>query len=80
MVARICFVVFAGILLGACATSPQGRILMGVPSSVSAIHSEMGMRLNLASTADIPSPCVGMECGLNRAFDQMVRRPASCFP
>jgi Zn-dependent protease with chaperone function len=47
---------------------------VAVPSSVSAVHSEMGMRLNLASTADTLSPCVGVECKLDRAFDQRVQR------
>jgi len=74
MITRIWFVVLASILLGACATSPQGRMQVAVPSSVSAVHSEMGMRLNLISAVDIPSPCVGVECRLDRAFDQRVLR------
>lgn len=74
MIARIWFVVLASIFLGACTTSPQGRMQVAVPSTVSAVHSEMGMRLNLASAADIPSPCVGGECRLDRAFDQRVLR------
>lgn len=74
MIARVWFVVLASILLGACATSPQGRMQVTVPSSVSAVHSEMGMRLNLISAVDISSPCVGVECRLDRAFDQRVLR------
>jgi len=74
MVARVWFVVFASMLLGACATSPQGRMQVTVPSSVSAVHSEMGMRLNLISAVDISSSCVGVECRLDRAFDQRVLR------
>ncbi|MDP2879504.1 MAG: M48 family metalloprotease [Sulfuricella sp.] len=74
MITRVWFVVLAGMLLGACATSPQGRMQVTVPSSVSAVHSEMGMRLNLAAAADALSSCVGVECRLDRAFDQRVQR------
>jgi predicted Zn-dependent protease len=74
MIVRVGFVVLASILLGACAMSPQGRMQVAVPSSVSAVHSELGMRLNLASAADTSSPCVGVECRLDRAFDQRVMR------
>lgn len=74
MITRVWFVVLASILLGACATSPQGRMQVAVPPSVSAVHSEMGMRLNLASAADTLSPCIGVECRLDRAFDQRVLR------
>lgn len=74
MIARVWFVVLACILLGACATSPQGRVQVTVPPSISAVHSEIGMRLNLASAADTPSSCVGVECRLDRAFDQRVLR------
>lgn len=74
MIARVWVAVLAGMLLGACATSPQGRMQVTVPSSVSAAHSEMGMRLNLISAVDVPSPCVGVECRLDRAFDQRVLR------
>lgn len=74
MIARVWFGVLAGILLGACATSPQGRMQLAVPSSVSAVHSEVGMHLSLVSEADISSPCIGVECRLDRAFDQRVLR------
>jgi predicted Zn-dependent protease len=74
MIARIWFGVLASILLGACATSPQGRMQVTVPSSVSAVHSEMGMHLNLVSAVDVSSPCVGVECRFDRAFDQRVLR------
>lgn len=74
MIARVWFVVLASMLLGACTTSPQGRIQVTVPASVSAVHSEVGMRLSLASEVDTPSSCVGVECRLDRAFDQRVQR------
>jgi Zn-dependent protease with chaperone function len=74
MIARFWFVAFASMLLGACASSPQGRMQVTVPSSVTAVHSEMGMRLSLASVADTPAPCVGVECRLDHAFDQRVQR------
>ena len=74
MIARVWVAVLAGLLLGACATSPQGRMQVTVPSSVSAVHSEMGMRLNLITAVDISTPCVGVECRLDRAFDQRVLR------
>ena len=74
MVARVWFVVLVSMLLGACATSPQGRMQVAMPSSVSAVHSEVGMRLSLVSAADTPSPCIGVECRLDHAFDQRVLR------
>lgn len=74
MITRAWFVVLASMLLGACATSPQGRMQVTVPPSISAVHSEMGMRLELASAVDTPSPCFGVECRLDRAFDQRVQR------
>lgn len=74
MIVRVWFVALVSMLLGACATSPQGRMQVTVPASVSAVHSEVGMRLSLASEADTPSSCAGMECMLNRAFDQRVQR------
>jgi len=74
MIARVLFVVLSSILLGACATSPQGRMRVTAPSSVSAVHSEMVMRVNLASKTDIPAPCAGVGCRLDRAFDQRVLR------
>lgn len=63
------------VALGACATttSPQGRQQLTVPTPISAVYSEADMRLQLVGDMD-SDPCVGMECRLNRAFDQRVMR------
>lgn len=72
---RIWFLVLASMALGACATSsPQGRLQLTVPAPISAVYSEANMRLHLVTDADIDSPCSGMECRFNRAFDQRVLR------
>lgn len=47
---------------------------MTAPTSVSAVYSEVDMQLSLVTEANTVSPCVGSECELNRAFDQMVLR------
>lgn len=75
MIARLWFVVLASMMLSACATSSsKGRLQMAVPDSVSAVYSEIGMRLYLVTEADTNSPCVGAECELDRAFDKRVLR------
>lgn len=74
MFSRVWFVIFVSMSLGACVTSPQGRLQAAVPASVSAVHSEMGMRLHLATLPDTHLPCIGVECQLNRAFDKRVLR------
>ena len=61
--------------LGACAASPtNGRLQMAAPTSLSAVYSEMDMRLSLVTEADTSSPCAGAECELDRAFDRSVLR------
>lgn len=74
IIIRTCFIAIASIALGACASSPNGRLQMAAPASVSAVYSEMDMRLSLVTEANTGSPCAGAECGLDRAFDQRVLR------
>lgn len=74
MLLRVSSIVLVSLLLGACVTSPQGRLQATVPASVSAVHSEVGMRLHLATLPDTLLPCTGLECRLDRAFDQRVLR------
>jgi len=72
---RVWFLALTSMALGACATSsPQGRLQLTVPTPISAVYSEADMRLHLVADTDIDSPCVGMECQLNHAFDQRVLR------
>lgn len=69
-------VLITSMALGACTTTstPQGRLQLTVPTPISAVYSEADMRLQLVGNMDIDSPCVGVECRLNRAFDQRVMR------
>lgn len=75
MLARICLSVFSIIALGACATtSPQGRAQLTAPPEISAMYSEVDMRLRLLTSADVADECKDLECRLNHAFDQRVQR------
>ena len=67
---RICVAVLvAGSFLGGCATSPlDGRPQPGVPKPVSAVYSQMNMKLRLLSTRDAPKRVVEGD------FDQRVAR------
>lgn len=72
---RTCFVVIASVALGACAaSSSSGRLQMTAPASVSAVYSEVNMRLSLVTAANADSPCTGAECELDHAFDQSILR------
>lgn len=73
---RLCLPFFSVIALGACATtvSPQGRIQMTAPPAIGAMYSEVDMRLNLLTSADVPRACKDIECRLNHGFDQRVDR------
>ncbi|MDO8811999.1 MAG: AMIN domain-containing protein [Gallionella sp.] len=71
IIIRTCFVVIASITLGACASSPGGRMQMTAPTSVSAVYSEVDMKLSLVTEGNTVSPCIE-ECQLDRAFDQRI--------
>lgn len=61
--------------LCACTTSsPNGRLQITAPPSVSAVYSEVNMQLSLVTETNISSPCIGAECKFDRAFDQSVLR------
>lgn len=76
---RTCLLSLACVLLvGACATTtPQGRSQLTAPTSVSAVYSEVDMQMHLVTAADVASPCNGLDCRLNQAFDQRVLRLGS---
>jgi len=61
-------------LLGACATSPQGRSQITTPAPVGDAYSEVDMRLQLATTRSVTNPCSGEECALNAEFDRQVQQ------
>lgn len=63
----------ASITLVACASSPSGRMQMTAPTSVSAVYSEVDMKLALVTEDDTGSLCIE-ECDLDRAFDQRILR------
>ncbi len=68
-------VLLALLLLGACSTSPNGRLQVTAPAPVSDVYSEVDMRLNLA-TADSMQRCED-DCTLNQLFDQQVAQTGS---
>ncbi len=62
------------LLLTACATSPEGRPQLVVPTPLqgfSAVYSEFDMRLQLVTATNAPS-CREAECAADRAFDQRI--------
>ncbi|MDH4284790.1 MAG: M48 family metalloprotease [Gallionellaceae bacterium] len=70
-----CFAVLACLSLSACTTSrDNGRLQITAPPSVSAVYSEVNLKLSLVSENDINTPCTGATCKLDRAFDQSVLR------
>lgn len=74
-IVRICLLTTACLALGACASSvPGGRMQMTAPASLSAVYSEVNMKLSLVTAANAGSPCAETECELDRAFDQSVLR------
>ncbi len=72
---RTGYVVIACLVLSACTTSRNnGRLQITAPSSVSAVYSEVNMKMSLVSENDINTPCTGPTCKQDRAFDQSVLR------
>ena len=61
-------------LLGACSTSPYGRSQLAVPQPVSAVYSEVNMRLLLVATADARGKCAESECDASKEFELRVAR------
>jgi hypothetical protein len=70
---RICCIAIASMTLGACASSPSGRVQMTAPPLVSSAYSEMRMQLSLVTETNTDSHCIE-ECELDRAFDQSILR------
>lgn len=70
---RLCFVAIASMALGACASSsPNGRVQMTAPASLSAVYSEVDLQLSLVTAANTGAPCAETECELERTFNQSV--------
>jgi Peptidase family M48 len=61
-------------LLAACATSPYGRSQLVVPQPVSAVYSEVNMRLQLVVAADAKGKCTQSECDASEEFELRVAR------
>jgi hypothetical protein len=61
-------------LLGACATSPTGRSQLVSPQPVSAVYSEVNMRLKLVAAADPKGRCAESECDASQEFKLRVAR------
>ncbi len=61
------------VLLGACASSPQGRSKMTTPGPISDVYSDADLKLYLATLPNIESPCSGEQCEENQAFDAQVQ-------
>lgn len=61
-------------LLAACATSPNGRSQLVVPQPVSAVYSEVNMRLELVAAADAKGACAESECDASKEFELRVAR------
>ncbi len=71
IISRASFVVIASMALCACALSPGGRMQMTAPASVSAVYSEIDMKLALVTEGDTDSTCIE-ECKLDHAFEQRI--------
>lgn len=71
IISRASIVVIASMALGACALSPGGRMQMTAPASVSAVYSEIDMKLSLVTEGDTDSTCLE-ECKLDHAFEQRI--------
>lgn len=62
-------------MLGACSTSPHtGRAQFTVPQPLSAVYSEVDMRLQLVSVADAKYQCTESECDARKNFEMQVAR------
>ena len=69
MRALIFWPILACSLLGACSTSPYGRAQLTMPQPVSAVYSEVNMRLKLVTTADAQGKCAESECDASKEFE-----------
>lgn len=72
--ALICPLVLVCSLLGACSTSPYGRSQFTVPQPLSAVYSEVNMRLQLVTAASAKGKCAESECDASEEFELRVAR------
>lgn len=62
-------------MLGACSSSPHlGRAQLTVPQPVSAVYSEVDMRLTLVTSYDSKFKCTESECDSSQDFELQVAR------
>jgi len=53
---------------------PQAHAeIVSAPAAISDVYSDVNMRVQLATSKDIGTPCAGDECALNKEFDRQVR-------
>lgn len=62
------------VLLGACSTSPHGRSRITALAPVGKVYSAIDMRMQLAITAGVATPCSGEECSGDKDFDLQVQQ------
>ena len=74
---RTCIITILCMALCSCASSPNGRMQLAAPNSVSAAYSEVNMKLSLITETNTAAACAESECELDRAFDQRVLRLGS---
>lgn len=49
-------------------------ICIGAPAPFSTVYSSIDMNLQLATAANIDTPCAGFQCQLDKGFEQQVKR------
>lgn len=70
------------IALGACSTSPQGRMQITAPAPISDVYSDANLRIQLATSPAAKPTCIGVECQqhshhFDQQFQQLGNRLAS---
>ncbi|MDD5248552.1 MAG: M48 family metalloprotease [Rhodocyclaceae bacterium] len=61
--------------LCACAsTGPGGRSQLTAPTPISSLYSSLDMDLRLATATSIEKACAGIQCRIDKGFDQQVAR------
>ena len=72
---RICFIVIACLALSSCVSSSgNGRTQMTAPGPISAVYSELNMRLSLVTESNSHSSCAEALCEPERNFENRVLR------
>ena len=74
IVIRRFIIAFVTLALGACSSSPNGRLQLAAPPQLSAVYSEVNMQLLLITEANSRQACEDADCTHKRAFDRTVLR------